>query len=226
MSILSAEDIVNHSGDVEAALMEKREAARESYAATGSFPEEWEIYSKIFEGRGRPPKYSSADQYHEKGVAYFRNCIERGKNFTITGLSLWMGFANPSTMRQHAEASHEFRNLRAQFYSIIREAVEETVTNPGGQPGKMFVMKNIPDCITATDDVSYKEVSIWADKQTTELTGAGGGPLVIDRGLKPEEAYMLMLEGGTLSEKDKQEQEGQQAQDEIEDAMSSLEGEA
>lgn len=220
MAILSPEDIVNHDGDVEAAIAAKRVGAREHYAETGSYPEEWEAYSKIFDGRGRPAKYKTADEYFIKGQEYFQYRVKEGRNLTVTGLALWMGFPSPTAMRQHAIAHHEVRDYRAFFLSVIRDAVEETVTDPGGQPGKQFVLKNIPDALLSTDDVSYREVSIWADKQVTELTGLNGGPVKIDREMKPEEAYMMMLEGGTLAEaKDKI---AEQATDELEDAMKEM----
>ena len=214
MAILSADDIVEHSGDVEAAIKAKRVDARKHYEETGSFPEGWEIYAKIFDGRGRPPKYETADEYFLKGQEYFQKRVSEGRNFTVTGLALWMGFASPTAMRQHAIARHEVRDYRAFFLGVIRDAVEETVTDPGGQPGKMFIMKNIPDGLLATDDASYREVSIWADKQVTELTGLNGGPLVIDRNLSPEDAYLMMLDGGTLED----EKISEDAVDEIEDA--------
>lgn len=199
MAILSPEDIVSHDGDVEAAIMAKRATARDAYKETGSFPQDWEKYCKIFESPiGRPPKYNSADEYYSKGVAYFQEMVRTETTFTLTKLALWMGFPSPTAMRTHALAHHEFREPRAFFYSVIRAEAEERVMEAGGQPGKMFVMKNIPDCILASDDLSTREVSIWADKQITELTGANGGPLEIKRDISPEEAYMQMLDGGTL----------------------------
>ena len=212
MAILRAEDIVAHNGDVEAALKEKRVGAREHYGKTGAYPPAWEPYVRIHENKGRPRKFNTPEEYWQQGMAYFMRCLEEDEYFTVSGLALGMGFPNPSAMRQHAIAQHgAIRDMRATMLSMVREQAEKKLLEPGSQTGPMFVAKGIPDAITSLDDVNTPEVSFWQDKKTLELTGANGGAIKISRDLTPEEAYMQMLEGGTLEEKTEANEEEKQA---------------
>lgn len=198
MSVLREEDIVNHSGDVYAALEAKKVIAAKSLKETGSLPSWWENMICVGKTRGVPPKFPSADAYFSQGWEYFEGQAEKDERPTITGLQLHLGFTTRATMEAHVRRHPDFRGPHGIFMSVLQMALEETIDAPGGQAGKIFLIKNIPDGLAPDDTVNVKMSYSWQDKKLTELTGAGGGPLEIRRDLKPEDAYMQMLDGGVL----------------------------
>lgn len=209
MSVLRAEDIVKHQGDVESALQEKKEKAAKHLAETGSLPEWWEVHICVGKTRGVPPKWPNADAFYSQGWEYFEKCAMRNTPPTIAGLVLHLGFTNRSTMEAHVRRHPDFREAHSTFMTVIESALESAIHEPKGQAGKMFLLKNIPQGLAPDDPVNKPMEYAWKDKATTELTGANGGPLEISRKIKPEEGYLQMLEGGTLEPKEKEINEGE-----------------
>lgn len=209
MSVLRPEDIVAHSGNVEAALKEKREIAAQQLKETGSFPEWWEV--DIHVGKGtKPRKYSSVDEYFSKGYDYFIRCHEEGKPPTRSGLLLWLGFTTFSGMINHVRRNPEFREAQGTLMLMLQKPLEEMLqTESGGQQGKKFILQNIPDGFDATDAANAPMKYEWKEKVQTELTGANGGPIEVSRKIDPEEGYLAMLEGGKLKAEGEDEEDSE-----------------
>lgn len=212
MGIIRAEDIVKHDGDVKAALDEKRDDAARHLEATGGFPDWWELgitlgNARYKSKRGPAPKFADPDAMYSQGYEYFMKCAERDVLPTRTGLVLALGFPAMNQLYAYARRNIEFRDVVAILLEMLKLPLEMEIAKPGGQAGKMFLLKNIPEGLSPEDDANTPMRYGWHDKHQTELTGASGGPVLIDRKMSPEEAYLKMLEGGRLAPREDEDED-------------------
>lgn len=198
--VINPSDILRHGGDVEAALAEKREQAIEELEATGSLPPWWDHGVSLGRKKGAPSKFKCVDEYFSLGFEYFEDCAKLGQIPTKGGLILKLGFANLAYAINHMRRNPEYREAFATLMHMLTIPLEQELLSPAGQAGKMFLIKNIPEGLLPEDPSNAPMRYSWKDRQTQEITGADGGPLVVSREMPPEEAYRAMLEGGTLDD--------------------------
>jgi len=216
MAVIDVKDIISEGG-VEQALEKKRAEALSHKNDTGSYPEWWEEHITVGKTRGAPRKFSCPDEYFSKGYEYFERCAERHVYPTISGLVIHMGFTNRSTMYGHVRRNPEFRDAHATLMTMLQSPLERSLHEPGGQQGKIFLLKNIPEGMAVDDPVDKPMHFPWQDKRQTELTGADGTPIEVSRKMSPEEGYFAMLNGGRLAPKE---------DESLDDAETIIEGEA
>ena len=60
---------------------------------------------------GRPPKYETPEQLHERCSEYFKSCIELEEKITITGLALFLGFDSRQSLHDYKEKK-EFYHIK------------------------------------------------------------------------------------------------------------------
>ncbi len=205
MAIINPEDILKNDGDIAKVLKEKRVEAAIHLEKTGSLPQWWELGVSLAGKKGPPPKFTSPDEYFSLGYEYFEMCAKADVMPTRAGLILHLGFSNTSSFHAYARRNIEFRYNHSRLLTMLQLPYEQTLTESGGQTGKIFALKNLPDGFSAEDPVDKKLEFPWKDKQQTEITGADEGPIIVKRDMDPEEAYMRMLEGGTLATEEEEE---------------------
>ena len=100
---------------------------------------------------GRPPKYGSPEELEQSCIDYFEYCNKEGEKATITGLALFLGFCDRSSLSDYAE--------KKEFSHIIKRAklvVENSYELSGGTID-IFALKNMG----------------WSDKQEVDHTTKG-----------------------------------------------------
>ena len=124
---------------------------------------------------GRPLKFKSIKELQSKIDAYFESCYEidaeTGKRqqiepFTITGLALELDTSRETLMEIEIQRS----GYGAEFVDAIKRAklkchnyAEKQLYTAKSAQGAIFALKNYG----------------WKDTQSVELSGANGGPLLV-----------------------------------------------
>ena len=90
---------------------------------------------------GRPAKYTDSDVLANKIADYFEDCDTQKKPYTVTGLSVYLGFEDKKSLKDYEE--------RAEFSTIIKRAIlyiesyyETTLTTSDKATGVIFWLKN------------------------------------------------------------------------------------
>lgn len=113
---------------------------------------------------GRPRIYDSVDELDEACEKYFEEC---GKP-TVTGLTLYLGFADKTTLydyRDRAEFSHSIKKALTRI-----ENYHESRLSENNVTGAIFALKNMG----------------WRDKVEQELKVEGGMQIVFEKAIKPD----------------------------------------
>lgn len=100
---------------------------------------------------GKPPKYSNANQLHEKCSEYFLECEVNNEKATITGLALFLGFESRQSLYDYKEKKE---------YSYILKRATLAVENSyetSGSAFDIFALKNMG----------------WKDKNEVDHTSNG-----------------------------------------------------
>jgi len=86
---------------------------------------------------GRPPKFDNPEQLENKCIDYFNYCIEEGEKVTITGLTLYLGFCDRSSLKDYID--------KKEFSHIIKRAklVVENSYESNGNTIDIFALKNM-----------------------------------------------------------------------------------
>lgn len=108
---------------------------------------------------GRPRLYTDPLELAAQCEAYFAECEERGERPMITGLCLFIGFADKTTLydyRDRPEFSHPVKRAIMRVEMAYEKRLDSTAVT-----GSIFALKNMG----------------WTDKTQTELTGKDGEPL-------------------------------------------------
>ncbi len=112
---------------------------------------------------GRPRKYQSAAELQEKIDAYFAECDEKNKPYTVTGLALACGLDRDQLI--HYAKDDEFSDTIKTAKQKILEWLEARLTDKTTfTPGIIFSLKN-----------NYG----WRDEKHLEHSGKDGGPIVV-----------------------------------------------
>ena len=96
---------------------------------------------------GRPPKYETAKEVHDKCIEYFESCIELDEKITITGLALFLGFCSRKSLYEY-EKKQEFRYIIKNAMLVVENSYESKGTN-----FDIFALKNMG----------------WTDKQEIDM---------------------------------------------------------
>jgi hypothetical protein len=108
---------------------------------------------------GRPKLYDTPEEYAAQCEAYFAECEANGERPMITGLTLFLGFADKTTLydyRDRPEFSHSTKR------SILRiEMAYEKRLEGNNVTGSIFALKNMG----------------WKDKTESEHYGKDGKPI-------------------------------------------------
>ena len=96
---------------------------------------------------GRPPKYETAEEIHDKCTEYFESCIELEEKITITGLALFLGFCSRKSLYEY-EKKEEFRYIIKNAMLVVENSYESKGTN-----FDIFALKNMG----------------WTDKQEIDM---------------------------------------------------------
>ena len=122
-------------------------------------------YSKNGNKLGRPRKFKSPEELQEKIDAYFAECDEKGKPYTISGLAYALDTTR-LTLLDYQNQPHlaEFSNTVTRAKAKVENFVEESLWLPKVANGVAFNLKN-----------NFG----WKDKTETELTGPAGGPIAV-----------------------------------------------
>ena len=114
---------------------------------------------------GLQPKYKTSEELEERCNEYFIKCDEMDEPYTIVDLALNLGF-----MDRHAILNYKGRSKA--FNATVKRV---TARIEGQRVRKMLKgSHNVAGCIfDLKNNFGYK------DKQETEISGPGGGPIAI-----------------------------------------------
>lgn len=212
MGIICEDDIVSGLS-VERILHDKRVKALKHLDETGSLPSWWELGIRV-QLKQACTKFNSPEEYFEHGRSFFETWAESGlEGFpTMEGLVLWMGFSSRQSLEAHARRNPEYRDAHATLMTMLRMPLEHALSLSGtNTTGLLFRLKNVPDGWLPTDDRNASPRYSWKDRRATELTGAEGGPLLVQENkANPEETYLRMLEAGARLETEAETEEGEE----------------
>ena len=197
-SVLSNEELAAADDDVETALRDKRAKGQAHLLETGSLPQDWPLGISVFEDRKTSKKFESVDAYMEKAKVYFVEMAETGRIPTLSGLTLHMGFSQPSTHNNYARKNVQFRDAHATLMTMLQLPLEYALALQGvNTKGIEFRLKNIPEGWEATEPVNAPTRYAWKDRRQAEMVGLDGAALgvsTVDR--TPEDVYKEMMQQG------------------------------
>lgn len=128
---------------------------------------------------GRPPIFSTPEEFKAVADAYFSDCEKSEKVVTVNGLCLALGMTRETLLRYaEKEAFSDTVNL---VRVRLENEWEQRLASPNAA-GTIFWLKN----------------QGWTDIQRTELSGPNGEPVRHEAHvtLDPSEAYRRMLDAG------------------------------
>lgn len=108
---------------------------------------------------GRPLIYNDPLELAAQCEAYFAYCEEKGERPMITGLCLFLGFEDKTTLydyRDRPEFSHPIKRALLRVESAYEQRLDGTTVT-----GSIFALKNMG----------------WKDKTESEVYGKDGGPI-------------------------------------------------
>ena len=112
---------------------------------------------------GRPRKYKTAEELQVKIDAYFAECEEKEKPYTVTGLAMACDLSREQIINYGKD--EEFHDAIKKAKQKILAWLESRLTDKSTfTPGIIFSLKN-----------NYG----WRDEKHLEHTGKNGGPLLI-----------------------------------------------
>ena len=109
--------------------------------------------------------YDDPESFASRAEDYFRLSEARGKMPTLAGISLHLGFDDKESFSHYATYGDEFSRTVKRAKMIIEDDRNQRLANPGCT-GVIFDLKNNHG---------------WKDKTETELTGADGGPVQVQK---------------------------------------------
>ena len=91
---------------------------------------------------GRPPLFKSPKVLSQKINLYFEHCDESRKPPTITGLSLFCGFADRRSFYDYQDDKAEFSHVTRAARTVIANFHEINVATRDKPQGSIFMLKN------------------------------------------------------------------------------------
>lgn len=147
---------------------QKREeqAARDKYRldSLAAIQAKADKLPRLANARGRPRKLESAVHFDDLVDAYIDFCYEVDEPLTITGLALFVGFHNQRDLHRFRSEQPDFAPSVNRAIAMVESAYERNLHGTTST-GSIFALKNFG----------------WTDKTEHEITGAGGGPVLIRR---------------------------------------------
>lgn len=197
-SVLTEEELAAADGNVEKAMQHKRAKGQEHLLETGSLPQDWPLGISVFEDRKTHKKFESVDVYMDKAKVYFLEMAATGRIPTLSGLTLHMGFSQPSSHNNYVRKNVQFRDAHATLMTMLQLPLEYALALQGvNTKGIEFRLKNIPEGWEATEPPNAPTRYAWKDRRQAEMVGLDGATLgvsTIDR--KPEDVYRDMMQQG------------------------------
>lgn len=111
---------------------------------------------------GRPRIYDDPDELDELCDSYFAVCKENKERPTITGLTLYLGFADKTTLYDYRDRE-EFSHPIKKSITRIENELEKKLEN-NSVAGVIFALKNMG----------------WKDKTDHELSGPNGSAIALE----------------------------------------------
>lgn len=103
---------------------------------------------------GRPRIYDDPEELEKACDAFFIECVGKKVRPTVTGLALWLGFADKSSVYEYRDRA-EFSYPIKKALTMIENALEERLDGKN-VAGIIFALKNMG----------------WKDKMEQEIIGA------------------------------------------------------
>ena len=111
---------------------------------------------------GRPAKFNTADEMEPLIEAYFNDCDEKGKPYTVPGLAYGLGFADKQSLIDYAAKDEFSFTIKAAKARIEQQRAEELVGRNGTVTGLIFDLKNNFGWKDAQQhEHTVKKVSLW-----------------------------------------------------------------
>jgi hypothetical protein len=105
-------------------------------------------------GVGRPRLYNDPEELSTACEEYFLKCIADALRPTVTGLALWLGFADKTTLYEYRDREEFSYSIKTSL-TMIENALEQKLEN-NAVAGIIFALKNMG----------------WKDKTEQEIFGA------------------------------------------------------
>ena len=109
------------------------------------------------------PKYKTPKELKKAITKYFNYCDKVDKPYTISGLSLALGFLSREALLSYNNKEKMGSIVKEAKLKILRSYEEQLIIRKSGATGLIFILKN-----------NFN----WKDRQ--EFTGADGTPLTIN----------------------------------------------
>jgi len=90
--------------------------------------------------RGRPPKYKTAEELQDRIDNYFKDCDEKEKPYTITGLGLALDMSRQDLINYSNK--EEFFDTIKKAKARVENYLEERLINDSSATGIIFNLKN------------------------------------------------------------------------------------
>lgn len=133
-------------------------------------------------GWGRPAKYTDPDELAAKCEEYFRLCDENKEEYTITGLTFHLGFADKQSLQDYGDKQDFSFPIKKALLKI--EMKYEKALTGNNVAGSIFALKNMK----------------WKDKNETEITGKDGKDLFKNMNDDELQAVLISLETTTVQQ--------------------------
>ena len=92
--------------------------------------------------RGRPRIIKSVDKLTEDADAYFADCDERNKPFTMAGLAFWLGFTDRHGLNDYERQDEYSATIKRLRLRIEQQRNETLLCRTTFTPGIIFDLKN------------------------------------------------------------------------------------
>jgi len=114
----------------------------------------------------RPRVYETPEDMEPAIEAYFDQCDEEKRPYTIAGLAYDLGFADRNALTEYEKRDEFSSTVKRARMRVERQRSERLVSGEGNVTGMIFDLKN-----------NFG----WKDKQELEHSGPDGGAMVIER---------------------------------------------
>ena len=112
---------------------------------------------------GRPRKYDSPEELLKAGEAYFQDAAAEEQPTSYAGLALALGFTTRDALTNYEGYGEEFYSAIKQLKLRVENDTARIALSKPNQAGAIFMLKNYG----------------YRDDQHHELTGAGGGNILV-----------------------------------------------
>jgi hypothetical protein len=115
---------------------------------------------KKYDFGGRPAKYDSPDEMAAKVAEYFKQQDEANEPYTVTGLTLHLGFCDRQSLNDYQKRD-AFSALIKKARLTIEQAYEKSLTTSEKATGVIFWLKNHGWSDTQKVELTQKNLPTW-----------------------------------------------------------------